>query len=72
MLGTVSVLRKLGLEVSGTWEGDLLAALLWIRTLVASTIVIFLLGRAVLDLMVCVIAIEAEVVGSLVRSNFLF
>jgi hypothetical protein len=72
MLGTVSVLGKLGLGVPGTWEGDLLAALLWIRIFVAPTIVILLLGRAVLDLVVCVTAIEAKVVGSSVRSNFLF
>jgi hypothetical protein len=72
MLGTVSVLGKLGLGVPGTWECDLLAALLWIRTLVAPTIVILLLGRAVLDLMVCVTAIKAKIVNSSVRSNFLF
>jgi hypothetical protein len=71
MLGIVSVLGKLELGVLGTWEGDLLAALLWIRIFVAPTIVIFLLGRAVLDLVVCITAIEAKVVGSLVRSNFL-
>jgi hypothetical protein len=57
MLGTVSVLKKLGLGAPGTWEGDLLAALLWIRIFVASTIVILLLGRAVLDLVVYVTAI---------------
>jgi hypothetical protein len=72
MLGTVSVLGKLGLGEPRTWEGDLLAALLWIRTFVAPTIVIFLFGRAVLNLMVCVTAIKAKIVGSLVRSNFLF
>jgi hypothetical protein len=68
----VSVLGKLGLGVPGTWEGDLLAALLWIRTLVAPTIVILLLNRAVLNLVVCVTAIKAKVVSSSVRSNFLF
>jgi hypothetical protein len=72
MLGTVSVLGKLGLGVPGTWEGDLLAALLWIRILVAPTIVIFLLNKAVLDLMVCVIAIKEKIVNSSVYSNFLF
>jgi hypothetical protein len=72
MLVTVSVLRELGLGISGTLEGYLLAALLQVRILVAPTIVILLLGRAVLDLMVCVTAIEAKIVDSSVSSNFLF
>jgi hypothetical protein len=69
---TVSVLEELGLGISGTLGGYLLAALLQVRILVAPTIVILLLGRAVLDLVVCVTAIKAKVVGSLVSSNFLF
>jgi hypothetical protein len=72
MLVTVSVLGKLGLGISGTLGGYLLAALLQVRILVAPTIVILLLGRAVLDLVVCVIAIKAKVVSSSVSSNFLF
>jgi hypothetical protein len=72
MLITVSVLGELGLEIPGTLEGYLLAALLQVRILVAPTIVILLLSRAVLDLMVCVTAIEAKVVSSSVSSNFLF
>jgi hypothetical protein len=72
MLVTVSVLRKLGLGISETLEGYLLAALLQVRILVIPTIVILLLSRAVLDLVVCVTAIEAKVVGSLVSSNFFF
>jgi hypothetical protein len=72
MLITVSVLGELGLRILGTLGGYLLAALLQVRVLVAPTIVILLLSRAVLDLVVCVTAIEAKVVGSLVSSNFLF
>jgi hypothetical protein len=72
MLITVSVLRKLGLKILGTLKGYLLAALLQVKILVARTIVILLLGKAVLDLMVCVTAIKAKVIGSLVSSNFLF
>jgi hypothetical protein len=72
MLVTVSVLGELGLGIPETLGGYLLAALLQVRILVALTIVILLLGRAVLDLMVCVIAIKAKVVGSSVSSNFLF
>jgi hypothetical protein len=72
MLVTVSVLGELGLRISGTLGDYLLAALLQVRILVAPTIVILLLGRAVLDLVVCVIAIEAKVIGSSVSSNFLF
>jgi hypothetical protein len=72
MLVIVSVLGELGLGIPRTLEGYLLAALLQIRILIASTIVIPLLDRAVLDLVVCVTAIEAKVVGSLVSSNFFF
>jgi hypothetical protein len=72
MLMTVSVLGELGLGISGTLGGYLLAALLQVRIFIALTIVILLLGRAVLNLMVCVIIIKAKVVGSLVSSNFLF
>jgi hypothetical protein len=72
MLVTVSVLRELGLEIPGTLRGYLLTALLQVRILVAPTIIILLLGRAVLDLVVCVIAIKAKVVGSSISSNFLF
>jgi hypothetical protein len=72
MLVTVSVLGELGLGILGTLGGYLLAALLQVRIFVAPTIVILLLGRAVLDLIVCVIAIEEKVVGSLVSSNFFF
>jgi hypothetical protein len=72
MLVTISVLGKLGLGIPGTLKGYLLAALLQVRILVASTIVILLFGRAVPDLMVCVIAIKAKIVGSLISSNFLF
>jgi hypothetical protein len=53
-------------------RGYLLAALLQVRILVVPTIVILLLGRAVLDLVICVTAIEAKVVGSSISSNFLF
>jgi hypothetical protein len=72
MLMTVSVLGELGLRIPGTLEGYLLAALLQVKILIAPTIVILLLGRAILDLMVCVTAIKAKVVGSSVSSNFLF
>jgi hypothetical protein len=72
MLITVSVLGKLGLGISGTLKGYLLAALLQVRVFVAPTIVILLLSRAVLNLVVCVTIIKAKVVGSLVSSNFLF
>jgi hypothetical protein len=72
MLVTVSVLGKLELGILGTLGGYLLAALLQVRILVAPTIVILLLGKAVLDLVICVTAIEAKVVGSSVSSNFLF
>jgi hypothetical protein len=72
MLVTVSVLGKLGLEISGTLKGYLLVALLQVRILVAPTIVILLLGRAVLDLVICVTAIKAKVVSSSISSNFLF
>jgi hypothetical protein len=60
------------LGIPGTLGGYLLAALLQIRILVIPTIVILLLGRIVLDLMVCVTAIEAKVVSSSISSNFLF
>jgi hypothetical protein len=72
MLMTISVLGKLGLRILGTLEGYLLAALLQVRILVAPTIVILLLGRAVLDLMVCVTAIKAKIVSSSISSNFFF
>jgi hypothetical protein len=72
MLVTVSVLGELELGIPGTLEGYLLAALLQVRILVALTIVILLLSRAVLNLVVCVTAIEAKVVGLLVSSNFFF
>jgi hypothetical protein len=72
MLVIISVLGELGLGIPGTLEGYLLAALLQVRILVISTIVILLLNKAVLDLMVCVIAIKAKVVGSLISSNFFF
>jgi hypothetical protein len=72
MLVTVSVLGELGLGIPETLGSYLLAALLQVRILVAPTIVILLLSRAVLNLMVCVTAIEAKVVGSSVSSNFLF
>jgi hypothetical protein len=72
MLVTVSVLGKLGLGIPGTLGAYLLAALLQIRILVTPTIVILLLGRVVLDLVVCVIAIKAKIVGSSVSSNFFF
>jgi hypothetical protein len=72
MLITVSVLGKLGLGILETLKGYLLAALLQVRILVAPTIVILLLDRAVLDLVVCVTAIKAKAIGSLVSSNFLF
>jgi hypothetical protein len=72
MLVTVSILGELGLGISGTLEGYLLAALLQIRIFVIPTIVILLLGKAVLDLMVCVIVIKAKIVGSLINSNFFF
>jgi hypothetical protein len=62
----VSVLGELGLGISGTLGGYLLAALLQIRILIAPTIVILLLSRVVLDLVVCVIAIVAKVVNLLV------
>jgi hypothetical protein len=68
----VSVLGKLGLGIPGTWKGDLLTALLRIRILFGPTIVILLLGRAVLDLIVCVTAIETKIINSSVSSNFLF
>jgi hypothetical protein len=72
MLVIISVLGELGLRIPGTLGGYLLAALLQVKILVAPTIIILLLGRVVLDLMVCVIAIEAKVIGSSVSSNFLF
>jgi hypothetical protein len=72
MLVIVSVLGELGLRIPGTLGGYLLAALLQVRILVAPTIVILLLNRAVLDLMVCVTAIKVKVIGSLISSNFLF
>jgi hypothetical protein len=72
MLVIVSVLGKLELGISETLGGYLLAALLQVRILVAPTIVILLLSRAVLDLVVCVTAIKIKVVGSLISSNFLF
>jgi hypothetical protein len=72
MLMTVSVLGELGLGISGTLGDYLLAALLQVRILVTPTIVILLLGRAVLDLVVCVTAIKAKVVNSSVSSNFFF
>jgi hypothetical protein len=69
---TVSVLGELGLGITGTLGGYLLAALLQVRILVTPTIVILLFGRAVLDLIFCVIAIKAKVVSSSVSSNFFF
>jgi hypothetical protein len=69
---TISVLKELGLGISETLKGYLLAALLQVRILVALTIVILLLGRIILDLIICVIAIKAKVVGLLISSNFLF
>jgi hypothetical protein len=72
MLVIMSVLRKLELGIPETLEGYLLAALLQVRILVAPTIVILLLGRAVLDLVICVTAIEAKIINSLINSNFLF
>jgi hypothetical protein len=72
MLVIISVLGKLGLGIPGTLGGYLLAALLQVKILVAPTIVILLFGRTILDLVVCVIAIKAKVVGSLISSNFLF
>jgi hypothetical protein len=72
MLVIMSVLGELGLGIPETLEDYLLAALLQVRILVSPTITILLLGRAVLDLVVCVTAIEAKVVGSLVSSNFFF
>jgi hypothetical protein len=72
MLITVSVLKELGLEISETLKSYLLAALLQVRILVAPTIVILLLGRAVLNMIVCVTVIEAKVIGSLISLNFLF
>jgi hypothetical protein len=72
MLVTMSVLRELELGIPGTLGGYLLAALLQVRILVAPTIVILLLGRAILDLMVCVTAIKAKVISLSVSSNFLF
>jgi hypothetical protein len=72
MLMTVSVLGKLELGILETLEGYLLAALLQVRILIAPTIIILLLGRVVLDLVICVTAIKAKVVGSSVSSNFLF
>jgi hypothetical protein len=52
MLVIVSVLKELGLGIPGTLGGYLLAALLQVRILVAPTIVILLLGGAVLDLVI--------------------
>jgi hypothetical protein len=72
MLVTVSVLGELGLGIPGTLGGYLLAALLQVRIFVAPTIVILLLGRIVLNLVICVIAIKAKIVGSSVSSNFFF
>jgi hypothetical protein len=72
MLMTVSVLGELGLGIPGTLGGYLLAALLQVRIFVIPTIFILLLGRIVLNLVVCVTAIEIKIVGSLVNSNFLF
>jgi hypothetical protein len=72
MLVIMSVLGELGLRIPGTLGDYLLAALLQVRILVTLTIIILLFGRAVLDLMVCVITIKAKVVDSLISSNFLF
>jgi hypothetical protein len=72
MLVIVSVLGKLGLGILGTLGGYFLAALLQVRILVIPTIVILLFGRAVLDLMVCVIVIKTKVVSSSISSNFFF
>jgi hypothetical protein len=72
MLVIISVLGELGLGTLGMLRGYLLEALLQVRILVAPTIVILLLDRAVLNLMICVTAIKAKVVGSLVSSNFFF
>jgi hypothetical protein len=71
MLGIVLVLGLLGLKASEARKGGLLAALLRIRIWFAPTIVILLLNRAVLDLMICVTAIKAKIIGSSVSSNFL-
>jgi hypothetical protein len=72
MLIIVSVLGELGLGIPETLRNYLLAALLQVRIFVTPTIVILLLNRIILDLMVCVTAIEAKIVDSLVSSNFLF
>jgi hypothetical protein len=72
MLVTISILGKLGLGILKTLKGYLLAALLQVRILVTPTIVILLLGRAVLDLVICVTAIEAKVINSSISSNFHF
>jgi hypothetical protein len=72
MLVTMSVLKKLGLEIPGTLGGYLLAALLQVRILIILIIIILLFGRIILDLVICVIAIKAKVIGSSVSSNFFF
>jgi hypothetical protein len=72
ILVIMSVLEKLGLGIPETLEGYLLAALLQIRILVDPTIVILLLGKAILNLIIWVIAIKAKVISSLVSSDFLF
>jgi hypothetical protein len=72
MLIIMSILGKLGLKIPETLENYLLVALLQVRILVAPTIIILLFGRTVLDLVVCVIAIKAKIVNSLISSNFLF
>jgi hypothetical protein len=72
MLVTMSVLKKLGLKIPETLESYLLAALLQVKILVIPTIVILLLSRVVLDLVVCVTAIKAKIIGLSVSSNFLF
>jgi hypothetical protein len=72
MLVTVSILGKLELGIPETLKSYLLAALLQVRILVTPTIIILLLNRAVLNLIICVIAIKAKIIGSLISSNFLF
>jgi hypothetical protein len=69
---TVLVLRELGLEIPGTLGGYLLIALLQVRIFVIPTIVILLLSKVVLNLVICVTAIKAKIVGSSVSSDFFF
>jgi hypothetical protein len=69
MLVTVSVLRELELGIPETLGGYLVAALLQVRILVAPTIIILLLGRAILDLIVCVTAIKTKIVVAAVAQQ---